>query len=64
MENERKFGTISISLSMVPEKSKTFNKLQGKNIRDQTKMHPPSGKPKGKKSYGISFVKYNKPKGI
>jgi hypothetical protein len=64
MENGRKIGTISISLSMILKKRKTINKLKGKNIRDQTKMHPPSGKPKGKKSYGIFSVKSNKPRMI
>jgi hypothetical protein len=45
MENGGKFGTISISLKMVLKKSETFNKFKGKNIRDKSKMNPPSRKP-------------------
>jgi hypothetical protein len=60
MENGGKFGTIKISLKMVLKKSKTFNKLKGKNIRDKSEMHPPPRKPEGKNPYEIVSVKSNK----
>jgi hypothetical protein len=52
MENGGKFGTIKISLKMVLKKSKTFNKLKGKNIGDKSEMHPPPRKPEGRNCLG------------
>ena len=61
MDNEGKFGAISINLKMVLKKSETFNKFKEKNIRDKSKMHLPPRKLEGKNPSKIVLVKSNKP---
>ena len=62
MENEGKFGTISIYLKMVLKESKAFNEFKRKNIRHKSKMYPPPGEPEGKNSSKIISVKSTKPR--